>query len=169
LRVYNHSDRRLDSGVNGRRQRKAQGLIVLRLDTNDNGLWDFVEDLAEGQRLEEVHLVQRVFGPDPLRDGVPLQPVKVAGVAPVANGIHHNEVIGLGYHAQQIDPQHPAIHHQDLVREFVIALNLFDHADTEPVIRVEDRADPEDHDLRGVDVVEWISVRLRQSAMPFHR
>ena len=55
--------------------------------------------------------MQGVFCPNPLRDGIACQAIQIPRLALVADDIHHDEVIRLGNHAQQIDAQDTPIDH----------------------------------------------------------
>ena len=92
---------------------------------DDHGLGYMIKGLAQGQRFKKINLMQRILGPDPLRDGVAFQAVYIAGIPLVSDAIRHNQMLGFGYHPQQVDSQNTAIDQQHIFREFVLPFPFF--------------------------------------------
>jgi len=121
-----------------------------RLDPQEHHLRrDESLQLRHEEEVLQPHLVGRELGPEGNRDFFTGEsdegPRRAAGL----HGIHHEEPLHPIQVVEEVQPQGPAVHDGDIVREAIALLEELDGPDPDTVVGHDEVADAEDQGVGG--------------------
>lgn len=129
------------------RQLCTERFDVFRFDAYDNGLRDFFDGAAQGQRFEKIHLMQGIFSQYPSWKFVLFQPVDVSRFSLVPDAIDNDQPIRICHVAQQVYTQDATIDQGYVVGKSVFPPQPLNDANPESLIPIQDASDAKNHDV----------------------